>query len=344
MLASLKKFFIFLVTVTLIAFLWVFLYARGRTFFNEEEEVGNSAGNIFNGGLFCEQDGRIYFSNDNDDGALYVMNSDCTNIKKVHPDKAVYINADENYLYYLRANNTRENNSGSLLMFNNSGMYRITHRGKELKIISYNPGSYLTLKGNFVYYQNYDVNSGLYLFRKKIDTTAEKLLLEEAVIPSYVENNKLYYAGTEKDHDLHALDLSSYVTSIVIKGSFAYPIFTQEYIYYLDLDNNYSLNRMKPDGSERTVLVDRLCSTYNITNSGKFLYYQVDEEGKSGISRLNLETMEHEALLEGYYKQIHVTDNYVFFKDYDNSHTYILSADGSSKLGTFDPPNLGETK
>ena len=344
MLASIKKVLIILVLITIVAFVWVFVYSQGRTYFNEEEEVGNTAGNIFNGGLFCEQDGKIYFSNDNDDGALYVMNSDCSNIKKVHPDKAVYINADENYLYYLRANSTRANNSGSILMFNNSGMYRISHKGKNLKAISNKPGSHLYLSGNFVYYQNYDVNSGLFLFRKKIDTTMEKLILQDAVIPSIVMNNKLYYAGYGKDHNINALDLSSFVSSTYIEGNFAYPIFRDNYIYYLDLNNNYSVNRMKLDGSDRTVLVDNLCSTYNITNSGKYLYYQVDEEKNSRIGRLNLETMTHETLLEGYYKEIHVTENYVFFKDFDNTNTYVLSADGSTKLGTFDPPNLSEEK
>lgn len=344
MLASIKKVIIILVFITVAAFLWVFFYSLGRTYYNEEEEVGNTAGNIINGGLFSEQDGKIYFSNDNDDGALYVMNSDGTNIKKVHNDKAVYINADENYVYYLRANSTRENTSGNKLTFNNSGMYRINHNGKGLKSISRNPGSYLFLKGNFVYYQNYDVNSGLFLYREKIDNTMERLLLEDAVIPSLIMDNKLYYAGYGKDHNINVMDLSSFVASTYIEGNFAYPIFKNDYIYYLDLSNNYTLNRMRLDGSEQTVLVDQLCSTYNITNSGKYLYYQVDEEGDSKLARLNLETMEHETLKEGYYKQIHVTDKYVFFKDFDNSHTYVQSADGSLKLGTFDPPNLGKVK
>lgn len=344
MLASLKKVILILVFITVAALLWVFFYSLGRTYFNEEDEIGNTAGNVFNGGLFSEQDGKIYFSNDNDEGALYVMNSDGTNVKKVHPDKAVYINVDENYIYYLRANDTRENNSGSVLMFNNSGMYRINHNGKGLKVISSNPGSHLYLNGNFVYYQNYDVNSGLFLYRKKIDTTMEKLILQDAVIPSHVMNNKLYYAGYGKDHNINALDLSSFVASTYIEGNFAYPIFKGDYIYYLDLNNNYSVNRMRLDGSEQTVLVDEFCSTYNITNSGKYLYYQVDDEDDNRIARLNLETMEHETLLDGYYKQIHVTDNYVFFKDFDNTYTYVQTADGALNLGTFDPPNLSEEK
>jgi hypothetical protein len=147
-----------------------------------------------------------------------------------------------------------------------------------------------------------------------------------------------------KDHNINALDLSSFVTSTQIEGNFAYPVFQGDYIYYLDLDNNYTINRMKRDGSERTVLVKERCSTYNLTNSGKFLYYQVDDGDNNKICRLSLETMEPETLLNGNYKQIHVTDNYVFFKDFDNKTTYVLSADGSSKLGTFDPPDLSDNK
>jgi hypothetical protein len=97
---------------------------------------------------------------------------------------------------------------------------------------------------------------------------------------------------------------------------------------------------MNQDGSNPTLLVEERCATYNITNTGKYLYYQVDDGKKNRISRMNLETMESETLLDGNYKQIHVTDNYVFFKDYENTNTYIMSADGSSDINTFNPPNL----
>lgn len=342
MLVSVKRFFIILVIITVVAFAAVFLYSQGRTFYNDENVVGNTTGNIINGGLFCERDGKIYFSNDNDDGSLYVMNSDCTNARKISNDKTAYINVDDNYIYYLRANNTRENNPGSIFVFYNTGLYRIDRKGNNLKSISSNPASYVTLKGNTLYYQNYELNIGLFLYQKKIDGTMERLLLKDAVIPSAIIDNKLYYAGYVKDHNINALDLSSFVTETQIQGNFAYPIFLGDYIYYLDMDNNYSINRMKTDGSEQTVLVEERCSTYNITNSGKFLYYQVDDGDNSGMCRLNLETMESETLLNGNYKQIHVTNNYVFFKEFDNKETYVLSADGSAKLGTFDPPGKEE--
>lgn len=341
-LSTVKNVLITLFIITAITIAGILIYSSGRTYINDDELVGNTTGNIYNGGLFAERDGKIYFSNDNDDGSLYVMNSDTSNIKKLHHDKAAYINIDENYIYYLRANNTRENTSGSILMFNNTGIYRIKQNGNNLKAISSNPGAYVTVKGNHVYYQNYDADKGLFLYRNQTDGSLERLLLKEPVIPSIILNNKLHYVGVLDDHNINTLDLSSFTTRPQIEGNFGYPIYSGEFIYYMDQTNNYSINRMNQDGSDRIVLIDDRTSTFNITNSGRYLYYQVDNLDKSKICRMDLSTMEIEVIMDGYFKQIHVTDNYVFFKDFDNQYTYIVSADGSTKIGTFNPPNLNE--
>jgi hypothetical protein len=340
--STIKKVLKILFIITGLALAGILIYSYNRSYHNDEELIGNTSGNIYNGGLFCEKDGIIYFSNDNDDGSLYAMRSDLSKFTKLHNDKAAYINVDEYFIYYLRANNTRENNSGSILHFNNTGIYRVKLNGRSLKLISSNPGSHLTLKGNHVYYQGYDVEKGLFFYRNKTDGSLERMLLQEAVIPASIINDKLYYVGVNENHNINSLDLSSFTSNTNIQGNFASPIFFEDYIYYLDQSNNYTINRMYLDGSDREVLIDERCSTFNITNSGKYLYYQVDDLDNSKIGRLNLTTMETETLLDGHYKQIHVTDNYVFFKDFDNSNTYIISADGNSTLNTFNPPNLSD--
>lgn len=342
MLSKVKKTFIILFLITIVTVFGILIYTSGRTFYSKEDEIGNTAGNIYNGGLFCEQEGIIYFSNDADDGSLYAMSSDCTKFRKVHSDKAVYINADEHYIYYLRANNTRENSKASILMFNNSGVYRIKQNGSNLKAISNKPAAYLTLKGNNLYFQKYDVEEGLHLYRNGIDASSERLLLKDAVVPAAILDGKLYYTGYSKDQNIHYMDLSGYNTKTYLEGNFAYPIFRDDYIYYMDISNNYKIYRMNHDGTEVTALVDERCSTYNITNSGKYLYYQVDNNANNRIARLNLETMEHETIQEGNFKQIHVTEFFVFFKDFKGDTTYILSADGVPRLGTFNPPVINE--
>ena len=51
---------------------------------NPPGTVGNTAGNLYNSGLFCEYDGTVYFSNAADNGALYSMNVDETEVKKLN--------------------------------------------------------------------------------------------------------------------------------------------------------------------------------------------------------------------------------------------------------------------
>ncbi len=340
MLKMIYKVLIFLATATIIGIGVVLLYNTNRTYLNDDNEIGNTTGNIYNGGLFAEQDGKIFFSNDAADGSLYVMNSDLSNFKKVYSDKAAFINADENYVYYVRANNTRENLSNSVLMFYNTGVYRINHNGRDLTSYTSNPSAYLMLYGNNLYFQRYDVGTGLYLFRYKIDNTIERLLIKDAVIPATVIGNSFIYNGYSEDHNINAMDLSSFTSRPKFEGNYYYPIYNGDYIYYLNLDEKYKIYRMNLDGSNPTLLVNERCSTYNITNDGKYLYYQVDNGKKNRICRLNLETLVSETLLKGDYKQIHITKNYVFFKDFDNANTYIMKANGIVDISTFNPPNL----
>ena len=49
-------------------------YRNNKTTLNNENAVGNTSGNLINGGLFCEYDNKIYFANPNDYNKLYVIN------------------------------------------------------------------------------------------------------------------------------------------------------------------------------------------------------------------------------------------------------------------------------
>ncbi len=340
MIKTMLKVLIILAGVTIIAILAVFVYSSGRTYYNEEDEIGNTSGNIYNGGLFCEQDGRIYFSNDAADGKLYVMDLNCSNIKKIYDDKAVFINADDNYIYYVRANNTRENSKGSIMMFYNTGVFRLNYNGSNLMAYTANPGAYLMLHGNHLYFQRYDVNIGLYLYRYKIDGKEERLLLEDAVIPITVHNNSLLYTGYSSNHDINAMNLKSFTSRTRIAGNIAYPIYTENAIYYINMDDNYRIYQMNLDGSDPIPVIKKRCSIYNITNDGRYLFYQVDDSKHNSINRYDLKTKKNDILMEGDFKQIHVTTNYVFFKDFDNTNTYILGTGANKDISTFNPPDL----
>ena len=150
-------------------------------------------------------------------------------------------------------------------------------------------------------------------------------------------NNSLYYTGYSADHNINSINLSDYNQHMVYQGNYYYPIFMNEYIYYLNLDDNYNIYRMNSDGSNPVPMIKDRVSTYNITNDGRSLIYQVDDQKNNRICLYNLDTLTERTLMEGNYKQIHVTDQYVFFKDFDNTNTYVFSTSGAINISTFNP-------
>ena len=94
-------------------------YFTGIVQENPSGTVGNHAGNLYNNGLFCEHDGKVYFSNPYDENTLYVMNPDETDIKKIGTVGVTSLNAGGKYIYYYQ------------IMY--ILCYGITHRNSHLK-------------------------------------------------------------------------------------------------------------------------------------------------------------------------------------------------------------------
>ncbi len=340
MLSSVKRVLLVLTILTMAAILGLYFYSKDRTYYNRNNVTGNTTANIYNGGLFCEKDNVIYFSNDYDNGSLYSMSSLMDNIHKISNDQAVYINADNHYLYYAHAVDITQKLNDVYSLFHNTGIRRISHNGSNLKVITEKPSAYLTLRNNYLYFNSYDADSGFNLYRYNIDGTMDRLLEKKLVIPTAITDKNFHFVDPESDYRIRTTNLESFTSRTQNKGSFAYPVYKDDYIYYIDLSNHNRISRMNKDGSNPTVLVKSSCSTYNITTSGKYLYYQVNNGKQKYLGRINLATLKKEVVKKGNYKQIHITKYYVFFKDYNNKNIYVLAADDKGTPAVFDttPP------
>jgi prolyl oligopeptidase PreP (S9A serine peptidase family) len=149
---------------------------------NEEGTNGNSAGNLLNGGQFCELNGKIYFSNPNDEGALYVMDVEKDTFKKLSEDKVSYINAIGDHLYYVRSNYKKQNRS-VIGNFNSTGIYRIDQKGKKIKMLYDNASGLLNVYGNNAYFQGADEEGNSALYSVSINGTDDKVILPEDIQP-----------------------------------------------------------------------------------------------------------------------------------------------------------------
>ena len=306
---------------------------------NDGTVLGNTAGNLYNGGLFCEYDGVIYFANHNDDNSLYRMNaSDCSNIEKLHHDRICYLNADENYLYYSRMNHQKEDGSASIFTLFNTGLYRVNRKNaKNLHSILTKPCGLTLLYGNELFYQHYEEGEGLSLHRVGTDGENNSELSSDALLPACVSDGIFYYSGVNKDHNLHTLNPATGETATIMERYTYFPMVKDGFIYFMTL-GDYALHRYNPFDGTSEKLVEEPCATYNISNDGRYLYYQVDRTDNNRICVLDLDTMTSTTILEGDYSQIHVTSNYVFFTDFMETTVYAYATDNSGMLSMFNPP------
>lgn len=332
---------------TLVAFIAILViggfgawyYFSQKEYYNEDGTTGNTAGNLYNGGFFCEYDGVIYFSNPSDDGALYSMSSDCGQVKKISGDKVASINADGHYIYYSRRNYARKDANAGFLNFQSSGLYRITKNNGKLLLLLDCKNDISCLFGNTIYFRYYDDANKAQLYQVGIDGKNAGLVSKEPLIPASVRDDTLFYAGESSDHYLHGLDLANN-GDYVYSYNFCYmPIAMPGWIYYISTQDNYSICRVGYDGSEPETLVSEFCTTYNITEDERYLFYQIDGGGDNRIVCLDLKTGVSTTLIDGDYNQIHVTSKYVFFRDFADTTTYAYKlSDGT--LSTFHPPVL----
>lgn len=300
---------------------------------NDETVVGNTAGNLNNNGLFCEKDGIVYFSNAYDSGTLYSMNTDETDFKKLSKAQVKYINIAGKYLYYYQTNST----GVSQMSFANNinGLYRTNLKGSNAKCLSRDASLTMTLVGNYIYYQRYDNKLGTVLHKIKIDKSDSQPLSDYVINPASVQDQTIYYNGTQKDHNLYALDTRTDSISRVWDGDIWNPIVQEDYVYYMDVANNYRLCRYSFSQETIDVLSSDRLEFFNLYDN--YIYYQTNSETEPALKRINTDGSNDEVVAEGVYQNINITSSNVYFNRFDMpTPVYKQSTFGSVNVTTFD--------
>lgn len=333
-----------LITVMItIAILGILIFAgthlgEKNTIMNEGFVNGNTAGNLYNGGLFCESNGVIFFSNPSDGGKLYSMDANGNNLKKINDDVATYINADENYVYYVR------NNSGSSLNFNyvafhRNALVRIDRDGDNLIILDTEPCLYASLIGNYIYYLHYDEQDASTLYKVRIDGEEQKQVMNDAVFTCNADGQYFYYNGMDTDGSIHRFDTVNDNSTIVYVGNCFQPIVSDgKDVYYIDGNTNYSIVHTNLQFSNPTYVTRDSVDAYNVY--GSYIYYQKYDKDGSALCMVKNDGSESMIIREGSFCDIHVTSYYVFFREYYSGDMYYFPRTNPNDVQRFSPGTL----
>ncbi len=305
-----------------------------KDYYNDGYVNGNTAGNLYNSGLFCEYDNVIYFANPNDGMQLYRMNPDGSEIEKISDDSAAFINADENYIYYARSGDNSESYFSFLNVYTHS-LCRLRRDGRgEVVVLDTDPCMYASLVGNYIYYIHYNTTEASSLYSIKNDGEEKRQVFPQTYFTCCTDGQYIYYNGLENDHNVYRLDTATLAQTLVYEGNCWMPIVEDNYVYFMDCDNSYSLARADLTTGEKITLVNEWVDCFNVHNG--VIYFQRNSSEPAFCS-VNTDGSDYTVLKNGIYTKIHVAGDLVFFKDFTTEQFYKMSIrDGW--ISPFDPP------
>lgn len=323
------KVIIVLVVILLIMILaTVFTYLRQRVKMNPAGTVGNIAGNLNNGGFVCEYNGTVYFANAYDGDSIYAMTPSEGDIHRVVSAQTRNILAGGNYLYYFQVGVSGENGLGSIRVprsFN-----RCELDGSHSVSLVRDVVATAQLVDNYIYILGGKETSGLY--KIKIDRTDEVQLAEYIINPACAVNSTIYYNGTQGDHYLYALNTANDTTRTVWQGNLWYPIVDGDYVYYLDVANNYRLCRYSFSQDVVEVLTNDRIDCFNVGYG--YVYYQTNGSSPQ-LCFMYTDGTGRTVIAEGVYSDINLTSRYAYFHAYNESGTMYHSPLGAGYIEYF---------
>lgn len=303
--------------------------------YNTDYVNGNSQGNLYNEGTFCEYDGIIYFANPDDKYKLYSMDLNGNNVKKLCEDTAYYINADENYLYYARNNSVTDSDFFFFSNGNNS-LCRLPRKGGTATVLDDAPCMYVSLCGNYIYYLHYNKSTATDLYRIKIDGTEKERISDAPSLTCGALGKFIYYSGIESDGKLYEMNTETrYVQPIINTYTHNPIVVNTNNIYYLDVNNNNRLIHTGLNVEKDTIITNRSIDFYNVY--GSYIYFQDYSKKGSGLYMIKNDGSNESIIATGTYKRINITSKYIFFTDTLTNTVYYALTSNPNNIQEFHP-------
>ncbi|MBQ7775581.1 MAG: DUF5050 domain-containing protein [Lachnospiraceae bacterium] len=305
-------------------------YFTDRIPSNPSGTIGNTAGNLNNGGLFCERDGMVYFSNPMDQGSLYSMTVDETNLTKLYAGNICNILAGSEHLYYFMKGPADTASLGNLRV--SHAFYRSNFKGKHVVSMTADVVVSAQLVNDYLYLLT-STDDGPSFYKMNTDRSNKIVLANYTVNPACAKDGVIYYNGTGNNHYLYALNTESDVQSELWKGNIWYPVLDGNYFYYLDVENNYRLCRYDYTQNIIEVLTDDRVECFNVGNG--YIYYQCNSQSTPALKMMRVDGSDVTTIAEGNYTAIHMTSKYVYFQAFGEAGILYHSLIGSDTYSSM---------
>ena len=343
---KLKNFFIALILISVLVIIILLLKIGSRLPENPTDYAGNTAGNLYNRGLFAEDDSYIYFANLADNFRLYRTTHDLTDTVCLHQDSVEYLNPDaaSTYLYYSRINYRQNTYGNTVFDILDTGIYRLNLKKESLSRLYSETCGMVLLGGNNLYYQAHgsDGNFDLYSLAINEKNPDAVLITNDYIQPVNYQNGILYYSGVTEDHALYALSPETAASTLFADLDCFQPVVTADGTYFLSMKHNYSLFYLPNTSDTATLITNERISSYNISKDGRSLFYQVDGGKNNRLCRYDIATQTETELLRGDFKNLNTVSGYLFFTDVEETVCYCYDIAAGTVVTFMPAPEKAE--
>lgn len=223
---------------------------------SSQPELGFSYGNIGQGGLMAgDNKGTVYYRSETDHWHLYKAKLDGTEKQKLSNNIPCDINVLNDWVYYSNFSD-------------NFAIYKIKTDGTQDQKIMDGYCQHLYVVGDLIYFDIRDKDNASNIHSIKLDGAEDKLLIPEARLSYYYEDN-LYYIFGEK------LSLWKYNNKtqekVQLTGNYTYyPVVNKTGIYYWNVNETTFVHSDLGGKNPKTLL--KGIDYFNVDNN--YVYFQ----------------------------------------------------------------------
>lgn len=288
------------------------------------ESVGNTYGNIINGGYAVKSTDKLYYIKDESSGNLYKANSDWSEEGVISTGSQLqYINVMDEWIFYSDKYD--------------DGIYKIKTDGTDKVKITDDKAAFINVVGNWIYYcnlSNGDYKTNNKLYKIKVDGTEKTKLTNEMTSNINVINDWIYYLNWIDEGDYYEtslckikIDGTSRVEIIDECNTFVY---NNEWVYYIN-SKDERLYKLNTKNNDDILIVDARVKEFNI--NGDWIYY-VKNDDFENMYKIKVDGSSNALLSEDRVANIHVLGEWLFYdsiKAEMPSDYYRMKLDGTMK-------------
>lgn len=321
---NIKGFILLIVLIALTGLLAFGGYHSRQVTPNPSGTVGNTGGNLNNAGLFCEYNDIVYFANPKDGYSLYTMTVDEQNITKLTDSEVCNILAGGKYIYYFQKS-SHDESMGNVRI--SRAFFRCDLDGGHATSLTSDTIVCGQLVDNYLYLLTAQNGNPLF-YKMKIDKSEKIVLADYVINPASAQGGHIYYNGTVGNHFLYSLNTVTEVPSELWQGNIWYPIADGDYVYFMDVENNYRLCRYILSEKNVEVLTEDRVECFNIGNG--YIYYQCNSSTAPALKMMRTDGTGLTVIAEGNYTNINMTSKYVYFQEFGKPTSLY-----HSEIGTY---------